>query len=87
MFLSDSEILAICKPLTQPSALCRALRGMGFHVKERPNGWPLVSRANFDSVMMGKNTTDSTPLADETRRPNPQALLRRFGADTRTAAR
>lgn len=52
-YLSDAELLDVCRPLTQPAAMIRYLKDQGFHVKRRPNGWPLVSRANFDAVMMG----------------------------------
>ncbi len=48
---------------------------MGFHVKERPNGWPLVSKANFEAVMMGQA---SAPIAANDGQPNVQALLDRF---------
>ncbi len=65
MFLSDQEVLEICYPLKQPAALCRRLRAMGFLVKERPNGRPLVSRANFDAVMMGKAREGSAPPLGE----------------------
>jgi hypothetical protein len=75
-YLSDAELLEICKPLTQPAAMIRRLAGMGFHVKRRPNGWPLVSRANFDAVMMGQA---AAPAATDPRSgPNVQALLDRF---------
>lgn len=77
MFLSDDEILQICAPLKQPSALCRRLRAMGFFIKVRPNGWPLVSRANFEAVMMGQ--AQAAPVAaNDDGQPNVQALLDRF---------
>ncbi|MDZ7595842.1 MAG: DUF4224 domain-containing protein [Thiobacillus sp.] len=76
-YLSDDEILGFCKPLTQPAAMIRYLKREGFHVKRRPDGWPLLSRANFDAVMMGH----ALPAAagDTTQAgPNVQALLDRF---------
>jgi hypothetical protein len=76
MFLSDAEILAICAPLHQPAALCRRMRAMGFHVKTRPNGWPLVSRANFNIVMMGQAAAANDGA--NTVQPNAHALLDRF---------
>lgn len=51
--LSEAEIAAITEPLQQPGAQARALRAMGFTVKLKPNGRPLVSRANFEAVMGG----------------------------------
>lgn len=74
-YLSDAELLDVCKPLTQPAAMIRYLKDEGFHVKRRPNGWPLVSRANFEAVMMG---AACTPALDKTAGPNVQALLDRF---------
>lgn len=73
--LSDDELLEICKPLTQPAAMIRYLKREGFHVKRRPNGWPLVSRAHYEAVMMG-TAVDATP--DKAAGPNVQALLDRF---------
>lgn len=75
-FLSDTEILTVCSPLTQPAAMIRYLKDQGFHVKRRPNGWPLISRANFESVMMGSAPPVSTGNAAVG--PNAQALLDRF---------
>lgn len=76
-YLSDAELLDVCKPLTQPAAMIRYLKDQGFHVKRRPNGWPLVSRANFDAVMMGH--AQAAPAADtQAAGPNVQALLDRF---------
>lgn len=76
-FLSDDELLALCKPLSQPAAMVRYLTRMGFHVKRRPNGWPLISRANFDVVMMGQAQPVS-PTANPEGSPNVKALLDRF---------
>lgn len=76
-FLSDAELLHICNPLTQPAAMIRYLKREGFHVKRRPDGWPLLSRANYDAVMMGQAqpaAATDTPQAG----PNVQALLDRF---------
>lgn len=74
-YLSDDELLDVCRPLTQPAAMIRYLKDQGFHVKRRPNGWPLVSRANFDAVMMGcAARVDKEAGAT----PNVQALLDRF---------
>lgn len=76
-YLSDVELLDVCKPLTQPAAMIRYLKDQGFHVKRRPNGWPLVSRANFDSVMMGHAQAAQND-GEQTAGPNVQALLDRF---------
>ena len=65
-FLTDAEIMDICRPLTQPAAMVRRLRDMGFFVKTRPNGWPLISRANFVDVLSGQTTqTTDQPEPEE----------------------
>lgn len=76
-FLSDDELLQMCRPIRQPAAMIRYLKDQGFHVKRRPNGWPLVSRANFEAVMMGQ--AQPAAAADTSGAgPNVQALLDRF---------
>lgn len=55
-FLTDDEIAAITAPLTQPAARCRYLRKVyGVLVKPRPNGQPVVGRAEFEAAMLSKN--------------------------------
>ena len=61
--LTPAEIADLCAPLTQPSAQCARLRSMGFTVTKRPNGTPIVSRANFERVMGGR--VDLAPVDDE----------------------
>lgn len=75
-FLSDYELLKLCEPLTQPAAMVRYLKDQGFFVKRRPNGWPLISRTNFEAVMMG--SAPSAAGGKATPGPNAQALLDRF---------
>ena len=78
-FLTDAEIMDICRPLTQPAAMVRRLRDMGFFVKTRPNGWPLISRVNFADVMSGQTTPQTTDRPEPERSgPDVQALLDRF---------
>lgn len=76
-YLSDSELLHICKPLTQPAAMIRYLKREGFHVKRRPDGWPLLSRTNYDAIMMGHAIPADAGNIQHTG-PNAQALLDRF---------
>ena len=77
-FLSDAEILGICRPLTQPAAMIRYLKGEGFLVKRRPDGWPLISRANYEAVMLGQIQPAAAGAASASTGPNDQALLDRF---------
>ena len=65
-FLTDDEVNAICDGLTQPAAMARYLARLGLRVHTKPNGRPLVSRANFETVMAGRpsGTPTSRPAAD-----------------------
>lgn len=46
--LQDDEIDSICAGLTQNAAKVRYLRGLGLRVDQRPNGRPLVARAEWE---------------------------------------
>ena len=46
--LTDSELDDICRPLVQHAARIRYLRGLGLHVDRRPDGSPLVRRADWE---------------------------------------
>ena len=83
-YLTDSEINEICDPLTQPHAQRRFLLNLGILVKKKPNGRPLVSRAEFERAMMN-NPAKASEIGSQ---PNPAAYLklvnkeRRHGAQT-----
>jgi hypothetical protein len=48
-FLSDEEIDGVCAGLTQPAAMVRYLRQVvRVPVERKPNGRPLVRRADWD---------------------------------------
>ena len=51
--LTNTEIDNICQGLTQNAAMVRHLRNMGLHVRQKPNGRPLVNRAHYDTVTAG----------------------------------
>lgn len=53
LYLSDEEIADICRPLKMPAAQRRHLARLGLLVKSKPNGQPLVARAEFERVMTG----------------------------------
>lgn len=59
--LSQSEIKEITKR-QRYSAQARALRSMGFEVKIRADGSPLVSESNFEKVMGGFPQTDKVDV-------------------------
>lgn len=46
--LQDNEIDNICAGLTQNAAKVRYLRSLGLRVDRRPNGKPLVARAEWE---------------------------------------
>lgn len=46
--LTDAEVDRICDGLTQNAAKVRYLRGLGLRVDRRPNGRPLVARAEWE---------------------------------------
>lgn len=43
-FLTDAEVSDLCRPLTQPAAQVRYLRGLGFQVERKRDGRPLAWR-------------------------------------------
>lgn len=45
-YLTDEEIFEICRPLRQGAAQIRQLKAMGIKVHRRPDGTPLVWRAD-----------------------------------------
>jgi len=53
-YLTDTEIAEICEPLVAPAAQRRYLAKLGLIVQRKPNGKPLVARAEFDRVLVGR---------------------------------
>ena len=53
MFLTDTEIDAMCDGLTFNSTKCKHLRSQGLIVNEKPNGRPLVVRSHAVAVLRG----------------------------------
>lgn len=49
-WLSDDEVADLCDGLIQAAAQIRFLRQMGLAVRTKPNGRPLVMRADFESL-------------------------------------
>lgn len=74
--LTDDEIADICYPLTQPAAQIRFLRDeLSLHVKRKPNGKPLVTRANYEKVMMGGDNKEVKTQEDPPVQPDEAALI------------
>lgn len=74
-YLTDAEIAEICAPLTQPAAQVKALVAMGFTVKKKPNGRPLVSREHFEAVMGAHLAAPATANAGQ---PDEAGMVLRF---------
>lgn len=60
-YLSDEEVADITNPLTQGAARCRYFRKLGVKVDPRPNGQPLVGRAEFEAARLSKERS-AVPL-------------------------
>lgn len=73
-FLTDDEIAAICDPLVMPAAQRRYLSSIGIVVKAKPNGRPLVARAEFERVLVGRQP-EATQHAGAPSEPNRAAWL------------
>lgn len=57
--LSDAEIDGICDGLTQNAAKVRHLRSLGLRVDRRPNGRPLVARAEWERVFAARGAAQT----------------------------
>jgi hypothetical protein len=64
-FLTDEEIERITHPLTQGAARCRYFRKLGIKVDPRPNGQPLVGRAEFEAARMAEGRATAMPAATD----------------------
>lgn len=63
--LTDDEVDALCAGLTQNAAKVRYLRRMGLRVERRPNGRPLVARAEWERIWAaGQRAAQLTPGAN-----------------------
>ena len=73
--LTEEEIARLVHPLVQPGAQIKALRRMGFHVIAKPNGKPLVSRANFEAVTNPTGAPQAATPPAGSREPQMGALI------------
>ena len=80
MFLTDSEIAELCRPLVQPAAQVRYLRSLGLQVTVKPNGRAVVVRSHAEAVLSGNRPSSIEPVAAQgTQRPDREGLLRLLG--------
>ncbi|MDR1661251.1 MAG: DUF4224 domain-containing protein [Azoarcus sp.] len=73
-WLTDEEIHDLCDGLKQPAAQARYLRGLGLPVRQKPNGKPLVMRADVSAMAGGSET----PITTDAIEPNRLALIQSF---------
>ncbi len=73
-WLSDAEIADLCAGLKQAAAQTKYLQRLGLAVRLKPNGRPLVFRADL-AALSGQNA--KKPLKRE---PNRLALINMGGA-------
>lgn len=73
-YLTDEEIEDITKPLTQGAARIKYFRSLGVKCEPKPNGQPLVGRAEFEesrrSFHVEQSGTPSATVIDFTNLKN-----------------
>lgn len=57
--LTDDEISSITAPLTQGAARIKFFRRLGVKVEAKPNGQPLVWRADFEAARLPPAANDA----------------------------
>lgn len=87
-WLSDAEVRDLCEPLTQAAAQIRYMRdSLGLVVKTKPNGRPLVLRAEVETLLALPDQENAatarpgpaaTPSAPTPRQPNASGLVLAF---------
>ena len=82
-YLTDDEIKGIVRPLTQPAAIVRWFRANHYDVKVKPNGMPLITRANFEAVGTGSS---AKPDAAACESPDVAAYLKTISRNAKPKA-
>jgi hypothetical protein len=72
-FFTDEEINEMCRPLKSAAAQLRYLRRLGLLVNEKPNGRPLLVRAEVNRVLVGRSPE---PEQNASAQPNRAALMK-----------
>ena len=60
-YLTDEEIAEITEPLTQGKARIKFLRRIGVKTEPKPNGQPLVWRADYEAARHAQPAANDTP--------------------------
>ena len=75
-YFTDEEIAGLCEGLIRSSSQIRYLTSLGFNVKQKPNGKPLIARSNFEDVMRScKQSSTGVSLKNIPPGPNESELL------------
>lgn len=81
LWLTDAEVDDMCRPLTQPAAQVRYLRGvLKLTVATKPNGRALVIRSHAEAALSGPAAAAASdpagkPEAEAGQQPNRAALI------------
>ena len=76
--IPDDEIRRMVAPLTQPAAIRRWFIRQGFVVIAKPNGMPLISRANFEAHLSATRAPDKAEEANSSNTPDTSGFLARY---------
>ncbi len=66
-YLTDEEIAELTAPLTQGAARIKFFRRLGVKVEPRPNGQPLVWRAEFEAARIAGQAANDGAGGSKTR--------------------
>lgn len=75
---TDAEIDDLCDGYVTNAAKVRHLRSLGLTVKQKPNGRPLVIRAQAELVLAGMQQIDQQNAKPMGARPNKEAMVLMF---------
>lgn len=64
-YLTEDEIAGATEPLTQGAARINFFRRLGVKVGKKPNGQPLVWRADFDAARRQVAANDGRPVSPD----------------------
>jgi hypothetical protein len=79
VFLTDTEIDAMCAGVKRNADKRRKLRDMGLIVNEKPNGRPLVVRSHAEAVLSGRAAAVVEVVGpDKAFTPDREAFILKF---------
>lgn len=81
-YLTDEEIAGATDPLTQGAARIKFFRRLGVKVEAKPNGQPLVWRADFETARRQAAANDGRPVPPDWSAFEKKVRYGRDGAKT-----